>query len=283
MIRLGEDSSRGVRMHFLFSPFMPDSRANRLKDFAIYMPQDGVAPDRWLYLCGPDEVAKQFLMLGGCEREAVPEEHADAWSHRLHFARNFSQSHVAMAMLLKDVLSLTTKQHLDCAIALDWYKIPPLDNTPRWPNTPSGELVYRAKYYSSGSDKTTARRALIEKYVEILDGHPLYRNCNAIATVPGHMANGASFGETLAADVAKSSGKHLIVTQSPGGPRPAAKETTAPINDGHFRIPFNLRGDVIVLDDVYRSGTTMNAVAKAVRTAGARRALGIAAVRTLRN
>ncbi|MEW2211053.1 hypothetical protein AB0895_01140 [Streptomyces globisporus] len=188
-----------------------------------------------------------------------------------------------MSELLKGVLSLTTKSGLNCAIAFDWYKIPPEDESPKWPNTPTGELIYRGKYYTSGATRLAARRELVDKFVKILADHPLYRECKQIVTVPGHKADSQSFGEQLAATVSAKAGKELIQTLSPGGPRPQAKQGTPQVADAHFAMPIALQGDVIVLDDVYRSGTTMNAVAMAAKRAGARRVLGLAAVRTMRN
>ncbi|MGD6753825.1 hypothetical protein [Streptomyces sp. BH105] len=242
-----------------------------------------ITSDRWLYLCGPEEVADQFTMLGTCQEIALPDERRSNFTHAFHFPESEQDELQGLSELLKEVLTLTTKRDLDCGIAFDWYKIPPEDDSPKWPNTDTGELIYRGKYYSAGQERSTARRKLVNEYAEFISSHPLYRKCNQVATVPGHKADGKSFGEQLAAAVAKQSNKALISTQSPGGPRPQAKEGPTQVSDTHFAMPQPLEGDVIVLDDVYRSGTTMNAVAKAAKRAGARRAFGLAAVRTMRN
>jgi hypothetical protein len=273
--------SGGATLRFIFPPFTPDSRANLLAEYDLATsPGNNTAT---LYLRGPEEVAKQFLMLGSCAKGDVPEMLYSTWSHALLLPLSLTEGYRSLADLLKVNLSLTTRADLDCAVAFDWYKIPPQDDSPKWPNTPSGELIYRGKYWGAGSDRTAARRALISRYVDLIESHPLYRNCTSIVTVPGHAANGNSFAEQLAARVAEMSGKYLIKTESPGGPRPQAKESTSEIAVGHFALPTQVEGDVIILDDVYRSGTTMNAVARAAKMAGASRSFGLTAVRTMRN
>jgi adenine/guanine phosphoribosyltransferase-like PRPP-binding protein len=213
----------------------------------------------------------------------VPEARSATCTHAFHFPEVHTEILRAMCDLLKGVLSLTIKSELDCAIAFDWYKIPPENDSPKWPNTPTGELIYRSKYYSPSIERRAARRELVAKYVEILKDHPLYRECAQIVTIPGHKADGNSFGEQLAAVVAEKSQRELVVTQTPGGPRPQAKEGPSQVTASHFAIPEKLAGDVVIIDDVYRSGTTMSAVAQAAKIAGAKRTLGLAAVRTMRN
>ncbi|MGW6955007.1 ComF family protein [Streptomyces chartreusis] len=242
-----------------------------------------VTSDRWLYLCGPEEVAQQFRMLGSCQEIEVPQDSRAQYTHAFHFMEPSLEELRIMSELLKEVLTLTTKSDLDCGIAFDWYKIPPEDESPKWPNTETGELIYRGKYYNPGTAQNRARRELVDKFVKLLEDHPLYRECTQIVTVPGHKADSQSFGERLAATVAAKSGKTLVETRSPGGPRPQAKEGPSQVTEAHFAMPRQLQGNVIVLDDVYRSGTTMNAVAKTAKRAGAQRVLGLAAVRTMRN
>ncbi|MFF8805014.1 phosphoribosyltransferase [Streptomyces omiyaensis] len=268
---------------FIWPIFSPDSRANRITDYTVTRLGGGVTADRWLYLLGPEEAAEQVRMTGLCMEIAVPEARSRTFTHAFRFHESNTNALRSMCNLLKEALSLTTKPDLDCAIAFDWYKIPPENNSPKWPNTPTGELIYRGKYYSSGMERTTARRELAAKYVQILNEHPLYRECTQIVTIPGHKADGNSFGEQLATTVAEKSGKELIPTQSPGGPRPQAKEGPSQVGAEHFAMPKALTGDVIIIDDVYRSGTTMSAVAKTAKMAGANRTLGLAAVRTMRN
>lgn len=236
----------------------------------------------WLWLCGPQEVAKQIDLLGRCTPLALPDEARNKWTH-VHYLSLKDQSTLqSLCELLKTTLSLTTKPDLDFALAFDWYKIVEGDDPMKWPNSASGELISRSKYNAPRTVKAQARRDLVDKYVQTINEHPLYKECSSIVTVPGHRADGNSFGEQLAAAVATACHKELIRTASPGGPRPEAKGGTAEIADGHFVVS-GARGDVLILDDVYRSGTTMNSVARAAKRSGATRAFGLAAVRTRRN
>jgi hypothetical protein len=224
-----------------------------------------------------------LALLGNCTQTEVPEDKRHEWTHAFRFAAPHQQEIVRLCELLKTALSLTAKRDLDFAIALDWYKDPVGDDPMKWPNTPSGELIYRSKYYGPGHDRTRARRQLVDKYAALIRQHPILRDCPAIITVPGHKADGESFGEKLADKVASETGKTLIRTLSPGGTRPQAKEGASQIANGHFAMPHEIDERVIILDDVYGSGATMAAVGKAARRSGARRVFGLAAVRRMRS
>jgi hypothetical protein len=264
--------------------YFPDSRANKLVDYEMWEATDAL--DNWLYLRGSDEVAHQFGLLNGDECIPISDQHMRSknWSHGYRFPQGMSFESHRMANHLKEVLSMTLARNasIDCAIAFDWYKIPPEVQTARWDNTETGELVYRGKYYSPSQAKDRARAALSEKYLLFLQRHPLYSPCKTIITVPGHNADGSSFGETMAREVAGLAGNRLVLTASRNGPRPQAKAGSQPPTADQFNIPTRLTGDVILLDDVYKSGGSMNAVAEAAKRAGASRVFGIAAVRTMR-
>ncbi|WP_299535706.1 hypothetical protein [uncultured Streptomyces sp.] len=270
-------------MRIVVPAFVPDSRGNRLKEYTLKKLAKEVTPDRWLYLCGPQEAARQIGMLGTCAPEELTDEQKEKWTHKFHLTESDKAELRPLCEVLEEVLSLTAKGDVDFAIAFDWYKAPDGGDPRHWPNTPSGELVYRSKYYSEGAARSKARRELVEKFSDLIAKHPILRACHNVMTVPGHKADGQSFGERLADKVAVKIGKPLIRTESPGGTRPQAKEGAAIIADGHFESPGRIAGDVIILDDVYRSGATMHAVARAAKRAGARRVFGLAAVRTMRN
>ncbi|MER5434076.1 phosphoribosyltransferase [Streptomyces sp. NPDC002588] len=270
-------------MRFEWPAFIPDGRANSLKDYSFWELVNRKSPDRWLYMCGPEEAAKQVMLTGVCTAEEVPEDKRREWSHAFRLNVVDQRTIHQLCELLKSVLCLTVKSDLNFAIAFDWYKDPVGDDPMTWPNTASGELIYRSKYYGAGTAQARAETELLDKYVAVINKHPLLRECPTIATIPGHRADGRSFGERLARKVASMTGKTLVETQSPGGQRPQAKEGAVRIADNHFAMPQILEGDVIVLDDVYGSGTTMAAVAKTAKRAGAEHAFGLVAVRRMRN
>ncbi len=267
-------------------PFTPDSRANRLADYTVYKYRDMDRPLRWLDLRGPEEAAQQILMAAPdlCRLVPVPSERMQAYTHELEFPTGLPNEIRELAGLLTEVLSLRRNPGLDCSIALDWYKDPESSEDPmQWKNTPIGELVYRGKYYTAGTSRNQARTDLVDVFANFFRRHPLYRDGDVIVTVPGHKADGQSFGEKLAAAVAQKVDKPLVQTVCTSGPRPPAKEGGSAA-DATFEIPTTLHGqDVIVLDDVCRSGSSMRKAALAARQSGAARVFGLSAVRTMRS
>ncbi|MBO7938917.1 phosphoribosyltransferase [Streptomyces sp. S9] len=183
------------------------------------------------------------------------------------------------------VLTLVTQPPLDVALVLDWYKIPDPDISSRdWKNTDAGELNSRSKYWRGSPHlQAAAREKIIEQLSHVIQEHPLYRNASCIVTVPGSAADGNSHAEQLARRIAQSTGKRIVETIAVNGSRPPSKETPSTVTGADFALPESVDGGVVVLDDVYRSGTTMKAVAAAAKRAGATRALGLAIVRTMRN
>ncbi|NJP44475.1 phosphoribosyltransferase [Actinacidiphila epipremni] len=273
-------------MRLVFPAYEFNARADRLWRYEILKYANHETPDRWLDLCGPETISEQFLMANGplCRSVRVPEDRESEWSHRLHFPRGMPGENRTLADLLKSVLSLTVRSPLDCCIALDWYKIPDPDVDPmKWKNTEAGELNYRSKYYYPGVDLNRARHRLITRFSEVINKHPLYRDAAAIVSVAGHKADGRSHGEILASAVAEATGKRLIMTQTPDGPRAPAKESQGTITEKTFSLNERIIGNVVILDDVYSSGATMHAVAKVAKRAGADRIFGLSIVKTMRN
>ncbi|MCO6010573.1 hypothetical protein NE236_37005 [Actinoallomurus purpureus] len=269
------------------SPFVADSRANRVGRFLVAKLAEGDDGTRWLYIFGPTEAGAQIEMVGGSACVAVEpnDQFVADYSHCYRFDEGLPQDVLDLVRLLEEVFSLTRRSSLDCAIALDWYKKPHPDLDPQqWPNTDVGELVYRAKYYTSNDAKRReAAGELLRRVVAVVQSHPLYRDAPIIVTVPGHKADGNSVGEGFARAVGRETKKLVVETISVNGARPASKEGASGSLRDAFKMPQTLSGDVIVIDDVYRSGETMSSVALAARRAGAQRVFGLVAVRTLRN
>ncbi|QIK08248.1 phosphoribosyltransferase [Streptomyces sp. ID38640] len=267
--------------------FESNGRADRLEKYQFLKRADRETAERWIDLCGSQGIARQFLSAypNDCVEVSVPDDEASSWSHRFYFAQGLPARVGTFAQLMTKVLTLVTQSPLDFALVLDWYKIPDPDITPRdWPNTDAGELNYRSKYFKSSPNRQlAAREKLIEQLSYVIREHPLYRNATCIATVPGSAADGNSHAEQLARKVARAANKGIIETVAVNGPRPPSKEAPSNVSEADFALPEKVSGDVVILDDVYRSGGTMRAVAGAVKRAGANRVLGLANVRTMRN
>ncbi|MFD6909301.1 phosphoribosyltransferase [Streptomyces sp. NPDC060077] len=274
-------------MVFNLTAFESNGRADRLEKYQFLTRADIETPEKWIDLCGSQAIARQFLNAypTKCVEVEVPLDEIASWSHRLYFSQGLPPGVATFAQLMTKVLTLVTHPPLDFALVLDWYKIPDPDINPRdWKNTDAGDLNYRSKYFKSSPGlQEAARGKLVDQLSHVIREHPLYRNASHIVTVPGSAADGNSHAEQLARKIAQTVGKQIIQTVPLNGPRPPAKEAQTIVSADDFALPQNVSGDIVIIDDVYRSGGTMRAVAGAAKRAGAKQALGLAIVRTMRN
>lgn len=267
-------------------PFIPDSHGNRLEKYKVVRVRD--RDHVRLYLCGPDEVAQQvrwMLQTPGAREIKLEDGQQREWSHRIHVDGPLPEAVEESLELLKQVLTLVRQPHLDVAIALDLYKKPDPEIDPQyWPNTAAGAMVNAAKYW--GND--AALGDLVNALAKVVAQHKIYGAVDYLSSVPGHNTTETSFGERLAAALAVRLGKPLISPRAAHAMRPAAKERdnlgqTLTL-ENEFAFGAEVSGRVVlIVDDVYRTGQTMDAVAKAAKEAGAVAALGIAGAKTLRN
>jgi hypothetical protein len=281
------DTFRAVtKFTFFFPAFMPDSRGNKLEKFAVRPVRD--SDHSRLYLCGPDEVAEQAKrMLEPTASRLIkmtPEQQRE-WSHRLHVDGPVPDDVRETLALLEEILTLTKRTYVDAAFALDFYKDPESDPDPqKWKDTSAGSMVHMAKYYGYAE----ALDALASVLAKVINGHALLRTADLVVSVPGHDTTRVSFGEQVAEAVAKKTGKPLVGATAAHERRPAAKEREK-VEGGidledEFTLPDDVDGRVvIVIDDVYRSGQTMEAAAKAAKKAGADRVYGLVGARTMRS
>ena len=159
-------------------------------------------------------------------------------------------------------------------LALDYHRVArkPGGKPPERPLlTPVGRDVVAAKYHKTfhGSGDEVA---LAEQLATIIDEHPAYASAFRVAAVPGSHHD---FSGELGKDVAKRTNKAFVLLKA------RADSSKA---DPRFTVvdPARVKNKtVILLDDVYRQGRTLQAAAAALLNEGAKEVLGLTATCTI--
>ncbi|MEV7092969.1 phosphoribosyltransferase family protein [Amycolatopsis sp. NPDC051045] len=195
--------------------------------------------------------------------------------------------------LLGTFLTVTTPASVDFGLVLDWYKDPVQGVLPgAWPNTAVGELVHRGKYwYKDEADAAKQRQcglALVTQLCALINRHPLLSGFDSIASVPGHDSRVLSFGARLAAAVGRQLNKPLIVCKDQTGFRPPIKDVEPSQRLSLIENTFTCRSDlsrqsVLIIDDIYSTGTTASETSRALRSVGATQVASLCPVRTMRS
>src|SRR5262245_16587228 len=157
----------------LFTPaLLFDSRANKLLEYEVRRPLSTADSTRWLHLSAPDEIGRQVELAypGLAVREKFGPDRPAPWTHRYRFDRGLPVDLQSTLELLKTVLTLTPVDHVDVALAMDWYKRPdPALDPKSWPNRPIGERVHRGKYWwRSPFSQRAATAELVSTMVDLI-------------------------------------------------------------------------------------------------------------------
>ena len=171
-------------------------------------------------------------------------------------------------------------------MVLDFYKRESTTDQRTLVHSTMGRLVSRAKGYEPGG-KENSRRILSGHMRDVAAKHLWFRRATRVLPVPGHRGAADTdlsyrFAEALRDDL----GLAIARVDLRHGRRGPAKFMTprerAALKDG-FVVRENLQDEtVLVVDDLYHTGSTMGGVAKAARHAGASTVLGLAAARIFR-
>lgn len=231
----------------------------------------------------PNWIADQIAMTYGpaCQRRPVAEVVAKDFNHGFVFEGDGPDGLGDVVEVLSTVLSIPAPKHVDVAIALGWYTQP--NDEGELEKAKAGYWINTTKHAShpEWTNSRKSRREMITALVGLTQTHPLYSGATAIIASPGHLADGQSFGEELAREVAENAGIAFVETTAPG-PRPEQKEGQTQDLTGMFTVAEPLTGDVIVVDDVYRSGGSASGAAAAAKRAGADRVFALTVARTIR-
>jgi predicted amidophosphoribosyltransferase len=146
------------------------------------------------------------------------------------------------------------------------------------PDGETGKYLYETQEEQKG----IVGRDLAGRICNVISRHAVINGAEVILNVPGHDRNVVSFGPRLAATVAKYLRVPNLRVTAKSEFRPEAKSLSpmerAMFFGDEFIVPTEIRGrSALIVDDVFRSGGSMAAVAKAAREAGHKRFLDLLA------
>ena len=168
--------------------------------------------------------------------------------------------------------TVTVMTEADLSVCLGFYSDPPTETHSR-KQTPTGELLNRAKY----KDSKSAADRLIRSAVAYVRKHPVLRRAERVVALPSSTAAGPARRNTLPR-------KLVSALEETFGMQDAQLERVTPrdtkqknLPDGadrtaHQRGTMAVRepgpGSVLIVDDVMGYGDSMNEAVRAVREAG---------------
>ena len=185
---------------------------------------------------------------------------------------------------LSNVVIVAPQMHseISCTISLDYHRYAwAPDSAVRIPpvTTETGHLVISGKYgRKEPQDRVgpDAVNVLANKLAMVVKLNPAYSGASAIAIVPG---SSRDFSNRLGAQVAKLTGVRSVLLQR--SPKESGNSNASEATQMLFNAPSPVKGCVIVLDDVYRTGKTLDLAATALKESGAQQVLGLTATCTI--
>lgn len=262
-----------------FPPFSPDPRGNKLKKYKVAKTMAG---DPVVLLCGPKEIADLLLAwyASSCSRISLSDKGAESWTDAIRFPSGVPDGLPDLLQRLQGWLTLSARPDVNLGTSIDWFKR--ADELGNLVNTDMGRRVNFTKYapYPNGSSSRQARGELYDAMVDLVENHPVYASTRLVTSPPGSAGDGNSFGERLGRAVAQRTGKRYIVTTGPA--RPPQKEEGERVVRDDFVLSESVSERILVIDDVFYTGITLDATARAARRAGATEVITLTAARTLR-
>lgn len=271
------------------SAFRVDARGNFLHTYKLLESPGSTGHE--LHMRAAQPIVAQILRLRTCGigYRILPRQTHDPFGmQRLAGSGSPDPRVLDLLDLLRQMITLQPSPYVDFALALDWYKRPVDGVDPDdWANSAAGDLVHRGKYWkSTPREQREAGQVLTGGLITAIEQHPLLRAADAVLPAPSHDRSRLGFGEKLAFSVAAYRSWPFVRVNSARPLRPEAKNMTEAERRAllkEFMIDDDLNGlSVVVVDDVFRRGSTMSGVAAAARRAGAVRVAGLVGARTLR-
>lgn len=179
----------------------------------------------------------------------------------------------------KDIVFL--RDNLDLSVALSMHEVE--DNI----RTPIGENEYQVKYNPNNKDTSAELSQLTEELGKRLNELPYYEDANFICAIPSSKPFVGDIISSLDGWKEKDISNHLCWKSKGTGIKnieTAEEKLQALKNYGLDISDIDLTGKTVVLvDDLYKSGLTMQYVAMKLKEAGAKYVFGICLVKALGN
>ena len=174
---------------------------------------------------------------------------------------------------------------LDFSLALGRYSIPPAEDGASWTNSPLGTVLNSAKYH--GLKAATAElESLVRAFVV---QHPILRTVDlAVAIPPSNLSRSArpDLAPLLVGVVADvlvvsieplSRTKHVASQKTASDLEELRQAQSGSMSAQHGKLA---GASVLLVDDLYGSGATMEEASRAVRASGARLVYGLVIAKT---
>lgn len=155
-------------------------------------------------------------------------------------------------------------------------------------HTELGQTLRRAKPYGPGDGDRGAADELIGRLATFISAHPTYARAEAIVPVPP--SNPAKrydlptyLAQGLSQRLGKTDGSEWVRKTRATRQQKEVHTYQEKVEnvDGAFEASGDVAGgSIVVLDDLYQSGATLNEVGRSVRAQGARIVLGLAITKT---
>ena len=154
--------------------------------------------------------------------------------------------------------------------------------------TELGVLMKKAKSYDTDSGDEVAASELAALMVSWVKAHPRYSRASFIISAPpGDTSKKYDLPRMIVSHLSKAFGFGIINCQSK--PLEQPQKSIEELDDlksnisGNFLVAGGLYNrDVVIIDDIYRSGATINELTRACREAGAKSVLSLTGTKTAR-
>ena len=188
--------------------------------------------------------------------------------------------------------SVTIADDADESHAVQVHEMPPTDSEQagsRWAHIEIGLMVNQAKSYDTTSGNRSAATRLAEQLEFWINGHPRYRIADVVVAPPaGNSDKDFDLPHLLASHIAEQSGMDHIQSEKTRQTRPQKEvgdnlEELEENVDDSMAVTEDLSDRIaLVVDDLYRSGSTVGELVRACKEAGASAVLVLAATKAAR-